>query len=73
MKGQMETERQKKIVRKASNAKEMETLNKGKKTIKTMFMSKKSTVNKITSLKHKIEDAEKQIECFDLYLKVITL
>ena len=52
----MDTERQKKILKKASNTKEMESLNKGKKTLKTIFMSKKGTVNKITSLKHKIED-----------------
>lgn len=73
MKSQMELQRQRRILRKQSNQKDLEKLNKGQKTIKTIFMSKKGTVNKITSLKHKIEDAEKQIECFDLYLKVITM
>lgn len=30
-------------------------------------------MNKITSLTHSISDAEKQIECLDLYIKILVL
>ncbi len=56
IKSQMELQRQKRMLRKQNDQKDLERLNNGKKSIKTIFMSHKSAVNKITNLKHKIED-----------------
>ena len=51
---QMDLNREKSILKKQSNHKDLEKLNKGKKTIKTIFMTKNGRVNKITDLTHKI-------------------
>ncbi len=56
MKTHMDMQRQKRMLKKVSNMREMDKLNKGQKTIKSIFMSKNGKVNKITTLKHKIED-----------------
>eukprot|EP00347_Sterkiella_histriomuscorum_P020499 403337564 len=69
----LETKKQKRLNKKESNQKDLNKLNNGKNTLKTIFLSQDSKVNKITYLTHSISEAEKQIECFDLYLKIIVL
>ena len=56
-----------------SNQKELELLNQGKSSIKTLFSTKEGKVNRITQLTHKIQNGEKEIECLDLYLRIIVL
>lgn len=58
-KSELENQKQKRLSKKESNQKDLEKLNNGKNTIKTMLLSKDSKVNKITSLTHSISEAEK--------------
>jgi hypothetical protein len=48
-------------------------LNQGKSTLKTLFTSKDGKVNRITELTNKISGGEKEIECLELYLKILVL
>eukprot|EP00347_Sterkiella_histriomuscorum_P019166 403342692 len=72
-KSSLERGRYRELLRKSDNQRALDKLKKGEKTIKTIFMSKKGQINKITQLTQKITDAEKQMECFDLYLKIVTM
>lgn len=48
-------------------------MNQGKSTLKTLFTSKDGKVNRITELTNKISGGEKEIECLELYLKILVL
>ena len=56
-----------------SYQKELEKLNLGGKTFKTLFSSNEGIVNRITELTHKISKNDKEIECLDVYLKILVL
>jgi len=62
-----------KYKKREAHQKELEQLNLGKSSLKTFFSSKEGKVNRITELTHKISNGEKEIECLDLYLKIIVL
>ena len=59
--------------RKQSKVKELEKLKTGKSSIKTMFKSQNSIVNSITNLTREIQQTEKEVECYDIYIKTLTL
>ena len=59
--------------RKQSKVKELEKLKTGKSSIKTMFKSQNSIVNSITNLTSEIQQTEKEVECYDIYIKTLTL
>mmetsp|Transcript_9237 Transcript_9237/g.7012 ORF Transcript_9237/g.7012 Transcript_9237/m.7012 type:complete len:114 (+) Transcript_9237:1599-1940(+) len=48
-------------------------MNQGKSTIATMFLTNGGKVSKITELTKNIETAQKEIECFDIFIKVMVL
>ena len=48
-------------------------MNLGKTSLKTLFSSKEGKVNRITELTHKISNGDKEIECLQLYLKILVL
>ena len=52
---------------------ELEKLNLGKSTLKTLFTTKDGKVTRITELTRKLSNGEKEIECLDAYLRVIVL
>lgn len=52
----LERDRFKNMARKLENQKDLEKLKKGQKTFKTMFLSKKGQVSKITELNQKIQN-----------------
>lgn len=56
IKSNLEIKKAKRISKKESNMKDLQKLNNGKNTIKTMFLSQDGKVNKITSLTHAISD-----------------
>lgn len=55
----MERGRYRNLLKKSDNQKELDKLRKGQKTIKTLFLSKKGQVNKITALSQRITDVTK--------------
>ncbi|CDW81866.1 px domain containing protein [Stylonychia lemnae] len=72
-KSTLERERIRYHSKKTEDSRDLEKLRRGKKTLKTMFLTKKGQVDKITTLNQKVNEADKQIECFDLYYKIIVL
>mmetsp|Transcript_15043 Transcript_15043/g.14619 ORF Transcript_15043/g.14619 Transcript_15043/m.14619 type:complete len:114 (+) Transcript_15043:1676-2017(+) len=48
-------------------------MNQGKNTIGSIFMTNGGKVSKITELTHNIQNADKEIECFDVFIKVMVL
>ena len=83
MKCSMENKRFKQIQSKQNKKDELEKLNKGRKSIKTIFMTKGGKVNQITSLNRAIIaviffvlmyfQAEIEMECFDYYMKTLIM
>ena len=69
----METRRHERLSKKQARQKELERLNQGKSTLKTLFSSSDGKVNRITVLTRKIATGEKEIECLDLYLRILAL
>ena len=69
----METRRHEQLSKKQARQKELERLNQGKSTLKTLFSSSDGKVNRITVLTRKIATGEKEIECLDLYLRILAL
>lgn len=59
------------IKKKKTDTEELEKLNQGKKTIKTLFKSSSGKQAKITVLSSNISQAEKDIEEYDKLLKMI--
>lgn len=73
IRGQIEALRVSKAKKRENYQKELEQLNQGKSSFKTLFSSKEGKVNRITELTHKISNGEKELDAFDLYLKIIVL
>lgn len=73
IRGQIEKNRNALQEKRVSHQKELEKLNLGGKSFKTLFSSNEGKVNRITELTHKISKGEKEIECLDLYLKILVL
>lgn len=73
IKAALEMKKFKRIQKREDQQKTLEKLNHGKNTVGTIFMSKDGKVNKITALTHSISQAEREIECFDMYLKILIL
>jgi hypothetical protein len=61
------------IEKRVNRQKELEKLNQGKTSFKTLLSSKEGKVNRITELTRKISGGEKEIECLDLYLKILVM
>lgn len=72
-KSNLESKRNQILSRKVSKQKELEKLKVGKSTLKTMFKSQSAKVNTITNLTREIQQIEREIECYDLYFKTLTL
>jgi hypothetical protein len=73
IRGQIEKNRNALQDKRVSYQKELEKLNLGGKSFKTLFSSNEGKVNRITELTRKISNGEKEIECLDLYLKILVL
>lgn len=73
VKNQLEGRKSHLFQKKIDYQKELEKLNQGKSTLKTMFTSKDGKVNRITELTRKIAGSEKEMECIELYVKIIIL
>lgn len=52
---------------------ELEKLNQGKNSLKTLFSTKDGKVSRITELTRKIADGQKEVECLDAYLRLVIL
>ena len=72
-KGVQEALRHERNMKKVKREKELTKLSAGKNTFKSLLMSKNSKVNRITELTRKIQDSEKQLECMDVYLKMVAI
>lgn len=73
IRSQIETLKISKAKKRENYQKELEQLNQGKSSFKTLFSSKEGKVNRITELGHKISNGEKELDAFDLYLKIVVL
>lgn len=73
IRGQIEQNKNAAMDRKIAHQKELEKLNLGKTTLKTLLSSKEGKVNRITELNNKISGGDKEIECLNLYLKILVL
>ncbi len=56
IKSNLETKRIKKMKKRAEDSKDLETINQGKNTISSIFMSNNGKVNKITDLTRNIQN-----------------
>mmetsp|Transcript_40904 Transcript_40904/g.53590 ORF Transcript_40904/g.53590 Transcript_40904/m.53590 type:complete len:179 (-) Transcript_40904:356-892(-) len=66
--------RRKDRIRKRDNDKEtLQMMREGKKTLRTLFMSKDSKISRITNLTNSISATERDIECLELLHKIIVL
>jgi len=72
-KSELDSKRFSIMQRKTNKNKELEKLKAGKGTLKTLFKSKDGIVNSITNLTREIAGIEREIECYDVYLKTLTL
>ena len=61
------------LQRKQNKTKELEKLKSGQKSMKTLFKSQNSIVNSITNLTREVQNIEREIECYDMYLRTLTL
>lgn len=61
------------LQRKANKQKELDKLKQGKGGIKTIFKSQNSIVNSITTLTREIQNIDREIECYEAYIKVLTI
>lgn len=52
---------------------ELEKLNQGKTSLKTLFSTKDGKVSRITELTRKIAESQKEVECLDAYLRLVIL
>ena len=59
--------------RKQQKQRELDKLKSGKSSMKTMFKSQNSIVNSITNLTREIANTEKEIECYDIYIKTLII
>jgi predicted RNase H-like nuclease (RuvC/YqgF family) len=59
--------------RKQQKQRELDKLKSGKSSMKTMFKSQNSIVNTITNLTREIANSEKEIECYDIYIKTLII
>jgi len=59
--------------RKQQKQRELDKLKSGKSSMKTMFKSQNSIVNSITNLTRDIANTEKEIECYDIYIKTLII
>lgn len=59
--------------RKQQKQRELDKLKSGKSSMKTMFKSQNSIVNTITNLTREIASSEKEIECYDIYIKTLII
>lgn len=73
MKSELESRRFSINLRKQQKQKELDKLKSGKSTMKTMFKSQNSIVNSITNLTREIASQEKEIECYDIYIKTLVI
>ena len=73
LRGQLEQQKNALYDKRVANQKELNNLNLGKSSIKTIFATKEGKVNRITELGHKITSGDKEIECMELYLKILVL
>ena len=72
-KSDLEGKRYSIVQSKAKKQKDLEKLQSGKSSMKTMFRSQSAIVNSITILTRDITNAEKEIECYDAYLKTLAI
>ena len=61
------------LQRRQTKQKELDKLKSGKNTIKTVFKSQNSIVNSITNLTREIATIDKEIECYDVYIRTLVL
>jgi hypothetical protein len=61
------------LQKKESYQSELDKLNVGKTSFKTLFSTKDGKVTRITELSRKITEIQKEIECLDSYLRLIVL
>ena len=61
------------LQRRANKQKDLDKLKQGKGGIKTMFKSQNSIVNSITNLTREIQTIDRELECYEAYIKVLTL
>ncbi len=73
MKSELESRRFSINLRKQQKQKELDKLKSGKSSMKTMFKSQNSIVNSITNLTREIASSEKEIECYDIYIKTLVI
>ena len=72
-KSELESKRFSILQRKQNKQKELDKLRSGKSTMKTLFKSQNSIVNSITNLTREIQNIDKEIECYDIYIKTLTI
>lgn len=85
VKSNLEAKRFKKLKRKEDDKEDLDKINNGKNTVTTFFMTNNSKANKVTTLTNNIAaviiiyilfifiQANKDIECYDIFLKLIVL
>lgn len=72
-KSELEGKRFSILQRRQTKQKELDKLKSGKNTLKTVFKSQNSIVNTITNLTREIQTIDKEIECYDVYIRTLVL
>jgi len=70
---ELEGKRQQIVTRRANKQKELDKLKQGKKGFTQMFKTQNSIINSITNLTREVQQADKEIECYDVYIRTLTL
>jgi ABC-type antimicrobial peptide transport system permease subunit len=70
-KSELENKRHSIMTRKTNKQKDLEKLKGGKNTFKTLFQSQDAKVNTITNLTREIQGIEREIECYDVYIRTL--
>lgn len=73
IKSELEGKRFSILQKRQTKQKELDKLKSGKNTLKTVFKSQNSIVNSITNLTREIQTIDKEIECYDVYIRTIVL
>jgi len=72
-KSELEGKRFSILQRRQTKQRELDKLKSGKNTLKTVFKSQNSIVNSITNLTREIQNIDKELECYDMYIRTLVL
>jgi len=72
-KSELEGKRFSILQRRQTKQRELDKLKSGKNTLKTVFKSQNSIVNSITNLTREIQNTDKELECYDMYIRTLVL